>query len=148
MRARIAGSVTCSRSSRIPQRRRPCRRSPAGPVSHFVLCSVIPRSVLTRRAEFGVRVDPDMLEGLSSRSCCRPPCLLRARPSVFAPCTLCAGPLRRLNLTLRRMLEVGQIMDPVTKELDIPWNQAHFGAVSTESSLLAARAHSVLVCGR
>lgn len=26
------------------------------------------------------------------------------------------------------MLEVGQIMDPKTKELDIPWNQAHFGA--------------------
>ena len=34
------------------------------------------------------------------------------------------------------MLEVGQIMDPKTKELDVPWNQAHFGAWCTVSSPL------------
>jgi hypothetical protein len=34
------------------------------------------------------------------------------------------------------MLEVGQIMKPGTKELDLPWNQAHFGAWCTVSSPL------------
>ena len=34
------------------------------------------------------------------------------------------------------MLEVGQIMDPKTKELDIAWNQAHFGAWCVVSSPL------------
>lgn len=34
------------------------------------------------------------------------------------------------------MLEVGQIMDPATKELDVQWNQAHFGAWCVVSSPL------------
>ena len=34
------------------------------------------------------------------------------------------------------MLEVGQIMDPITKELDVPWNQAHFAAWCIVSSPL------------
>ena len=34
------------------------------------------------------------------------------------------------------MLEVGQIMKPGTKDLDVPWNQAHFGAWCTVSSPL------------
>eukprot|EP01047_Picozoa_sp_COSAG01_P047333 COSAG01_NODE_4511_length_4964_cov_8.275437_2_plen_260_part_00 len=34
------------------------------------------------------------------------------------------------------MLECGQIVDPKTKELDLPWNQAHFGAWCVVSSPL------------
>jgi hypothetical protein len=34
------------------------------------------------------------------------------------------------------MLEVGQIKDPVTHELDVEWNKAHFGAWCTVSSPL------------
>ena len=36
----------------------------------------------------------------------------------------------------RDMLEVGQIMDPATKQLDVAWNQAHFGAWCIVSSPL------------
>eukprot|EP01043_Picozoa_sp_COSAG02_P041941 COSAG02_NODE_3524_length_6615_cov_6.371393_6_plen_77_part_00 len=39
-------------------------------------------------------------------------------------------------LCFASMLEVGQIMDPATKELDVPWNQAHFGAWCVVSSPL------------